>query len=50
MIGSQDLFVALGLGLFFFGARKLPELPLSAGHTDDEIDRVAAAVRDFFDR
>ena len=23
-------------------------LPLSAGHTDEEIDRVVAAVRDFF--
>jgi dTDP-4-amino-4,6-dideoxygalactose transaminase len=23
-------------------------LPLSSGHTDEEIDRVAAAVRDFF--
>jgi dTDP-4-amino-4,6-dideoxygalactose transaminase len=25
-------------------------LPLSSGHTDEEIDRVAAAVRDFFGR
>ena len=25
-------------------------LPLSSGHTDEEIDRVAAAVRDFFSR
>jgi hypothetical protein len=27
MIGPQDIWVALALGIFFFGAKKLPELP-----------------------
>ena len=31
MIGSQDLWVALGLMVFFFGAKKLPELSRSLG-------------------
>lgn len=29
MIGSQDIWVALALGIFFFGAKKLPELARS---------------------
>jgi dTDP-4-amino-4,6-dideoxygalactose transaminase len=28
--------------------REILTLPLSAGHTEDEIDQVAAAVREFF--
>ena len=31
MIGPQDLWVALGLMVFFFGAKKLPELFRSLG-------------------
>ena len=31
MIGPQDLWVALGLMVFFFGAKKLPELSRSLG-------------------
>jgi Sec-independent protein translocase protein TatA len=31
MIGPQDIWVALTLGIFFFGARKLPELSRSIG-------------------
>jgi Sec-independent protein translocase protein TatA len=29
MIGPQDLWVALALGVFFFGSTKLPELSRS---------------------
>ena len=31
MIGPQDIWVALALGTFFFGAKKLPELSSSVG-------------------
>ena len=31
MIGPQDLWVALALGIFFFGSTKLPELSRSLG-------------------
>ena len=31
MIGPQDLWVALSLAVFFFGAKKLPELSRSLG-------------------
>jgi TatA/E family protein of Tat protein translocase len=31
MIGSQDLLVLLGIGIFFFGAKRLPELSRSLG-------------------
>ncbi len=31
MIGYQDLLVLLGIGIFFFGAKKLPELSRSLG-------------------
>ena len=31
MIGPQDLWVALSLMVFFFGAKKLPELSRSLG-------------------
>ena len=31
MIGSQDLVVALALAMFFFGAKKLPELSRALG-------------------
>jgi TatA/E family protein of Tat protein translocase len=31
MIGTQDLLIALALGAFFFGAKKLPELSRSLG-------------------
>jgi Sec-independent protein translocase protein TatA len=30
MIGPQDIWVALALGMFFFGAKKLPELSRSS--------------------
>ena len=31
MIGTQDLLIALAIGVFFFGAKKLPELSRSLG-------------------
>jgi hypothetical protein len=31
MLGPQDLWIALALGVFFFGARKLSELSRSLG-------------------
>ena len=31
MIGPQDLWVALSLAVFFFGAKRLPELSRSLG-------------------
>jgi len=31
MIGTQDLLIALAVGAFFFGAKKLPELSRSLG-------------------
>ena len=36
MIGSQDLLLVLGFGLFFFGAKKLPELSRSLGQAVSE--------------
>jgi hypothetical protein len=31
MLGPQDLGIALAFGVFFFGAKKLPELSRSLG-------------------
>jgi hypothetical protein len=31
MVGPQDLWIAFALGVFFFGAKKLPELSRSLG-------------------
>ena len=31
MIGSQDLLVGLAIALFFFGAKRLPEIARSLG-------------------
>jgi TatA/E family protein of Tat protein translocase len=39
MIGPQDLWVALGLMLFFFGAKKLPELSRSLGQAVSEFKK-----------
>jgi TatA/E family protein of Tat protein translocase len=36
MIGPQDIWVALALGMFLFGARKLPELSRSLGQAFSE--------------
>jgi TatA/E family protein of Tat protein translocase len=39
MIGPQDLWVALALGVFFFGAKKLPELSRSLGQSLSEFKK-----------
>jgi TatA/E family protein of Tat protein translocase len=39
MIGPQDLWVALALGVFFFGAKRLPELSRSLGQALSEFKR-----------
>jgi Sec-independent protein translocase protein TatA len=39
MLGLQDLWIALGLGVFFFGAKKLPELSRSLGQAMSEFTR-----------
>ncbi len=44
MIGSQDLWVALALGVFFFGAKKLPELSRSLGRALSEFKKGVAGT------
>lgn len=39
VIGSQDLLVLLGIGIFFFGAKRLPELSRSLGQAMSEFKR-----------
>jgi sec-independent protein translocase protein TatA len=39
MIGSQDLLVGLVIALFFFGAKKLPELAGSIGKSMKEFKK-----------
>ena len=39
MLGPQDLWVALALGVFFFGAKKLPELSRSLGQAMSEFKK-----------
>ena len=39
MIGSQDLMVGLVVALFFFGAKKLPELAGSVGKSMKEFKK-----------
>jgi sec-independent protein translocase protein TatA len=39
VIGTQDLLVFLALGLFFFGAKKLPELSRSLGQALTEFKK-----------
>ena len=47
MIGPQDIWVALALGIFFFGAKKLPELSRSLGQALSEFKKgVAGAEAD----
>ncbi len=42
MLGPQDLWIALGLGVFFFGAKKLPELSRSVGQAMSEFKKGVA--------
>jgi TatA/E family protein of Tat protein translocase len=44
MIGPQDLWVALALGVFFFGAKKLPELSRSLGQALSEFKKGMAGT------
>jgi len=42
MLGPQDLWIALALGVFFFGAKKLPELSRSLGQAISEFKKGVA--------
>ena len=44
MLGPQDLWIALALGVFFFGAKKLPELSRSLGQAMSEFKKGAAGL------
>jgi TatA/E family protein of Tat protein translocase len=44
MIGPQDIWVALALGIFFFGAKKLPELSRSLGQALSEFKKGVAGT------
>jgi TatA/E family protein of Tat protein translocase len=39
VVGVQDLWVALAFGVFFFGAKKLPELSRSVGQAMTEFKK-----------
>ena len=39
MLGPQDLWIALALGVFFFGGKKLPELSRSVGQAMTEFKK-----------
>src|SRR5262249_48755280 len=39
MLGPQDIWIALALGVFFFGAKKLPELSRSLGQALTEFKK-----------
>ncbi len=43
MLGAQDLWIALALGVFFFGAKKLPELSRSLGQAMSEFKKGVAS-------
>jgi len=42
MLGPQDLWIALALGVFFFGSKKLPELSRSLGQAMSEFKKGVA--------
>jgi sec-independent protein translocase protein TatA len=46
MIGSQDLLIALALGLFIFGAKRLPELARGLGESLKEFKKGVASDPD----
>jgi TatA/E family protein of Tat protein translocase len=46
MLGPQDLWVALALGVFFFGAKKLPELSRSLGQAMSEFKKGVTGTSD----
>jgi sec-independent protein translocase protein TatA len=39
VLGPQDLWIALALGVFFFGGKKLPELSRSVGQAMTEFKK-----------
>jgi TatA/E family protein of Tat protein translocase len=47
VLGPQDLWIALALGVFFFGSKKLPELSRSLGQAMSEFKKgVAGGAHD----
>ena len=46
MLGPQDLWIALALGVFFFGVKKLPELSRSLGQAMSEFKKGVAGGHD----
>lgn len=46
MLGPQDLWIGLALGVFFFGAKKLPELSRSLGQAMSEFRKGVANGQD----
>ena len=46
MLGPQDIWVALALGVFFFGAKKLPELSRSLGQAMSEFKKGVSGAAD----
>lgn len=42
MIGSQDLLILLGIGIFVFGAKRLPEISRSLGQALNEFKRAVS--------
>ena len=46
MLGPQDLWIALALGVFFFGAKKLPELSRSLGQAMSEFKKGVTGTTD----
>jgi TatA/E family protein of Tat protein translocase len=43
MLGTQDLIIALVLGAFFFGAKRLPEIARSLGKSMQEFKKGVSA-------
>ena len=46
MLGPQDLWIALAIGVFFFGAKKLPELSRSLGQAVSEFKKGVTASKE----
>lgn len=46
MIGSQDLLIGLAIALFFFGAKRLPEIARSLGTSMKEFKRGVSSADD----
>lgn len=46
MIGSQDILIALALGMLFFGAKKLPELARGLGESLKEFKRATTQAEE----